>query len=417
MEYKMGLQEKYFNALKYGSKKIEMRLNDEKRKELNIGDTIYFLLEPDRKEKIKTKIVNLIKYKDFNEAVNNIEIEFLASTNDTKEEYLNDLNKYYSKEEQEKNGVLAIEVEMQEKSCGMIVFNKEDKNLKVLLVHHNAGHWGLPKGHVEENEKEEETAIRETLEETGIDTEVINDFRKVITYKPKENSIKDVVFFIGRPKTTEIRPQLEEVSETRFVDINEALKLIGHNDEKELLKSAIDYYQENLIECNFNNNDNLTQEEIDETIIRTKALIVNSKKELLLGYCNKTYQFPGGHLEEGETLSECLIREIKEETGIDIDKKIYIPFFQMKYYTKNYRNSLKNRENIIYYFIIYTDLFYNLENTSFDQGEIDGNYELKYIPIKEVRNVLMNSIKDNQINETITKEMLTVLKYLDGFNE
>lgn len=244
MEYQMGLQEKYFNDIKYGTKKIEMRLNDEKRKLLNIGDTLYFLLEPDRKKKIKSKIVNLIRYNNFEEAINDIQIDYLASIDDSKEDYINDLNKYYSREDQDKYGVLAIEVEMQEKSCGMIVFTEENNDLKVLLVHHNAGHWGLPKGHVEENETEQETAIRETLEETGINAEIINDFRKVITYKPKENSIKDVVFFIGKPKTTDIRPQLEEVSETRFIDINEALELIGHDDERKLLGCAIEYINE-----------------------------------------------------------------------------------------------------------------------------------------------------------------------------
>lgn len=242
MEYKMGLQEKYFSDIKYGTKKIELRLNDEKRKLLNIGDTIYFLLEPDRKKMLKTKIVKLTKYNNFEEAVDDISIEYLASIDDSKENYLNDLNKYYSKEDQDKYGVLAIEVEMQEKSCGMIVFNEEKENLKVLLVHHNKGHWGFPKGHVEENETEEETAIRETLEETGIKAKIVNDFREVITYKPKENSVKDVVFFIGKPITADIRPQLSEVSETRFIDINEALKIIGYIDKQQLLKCAVEYY-------------------------------------------------------------------------------------------------------------------------------------------------------------------------------
>ncbi len=48
----------------------------------------------------------------------------------------------------------------------------------------------------------------------------------------------------------------------------------------------------------FFNDDNLTKEEIDETVIRLKALILNSNDELLLGYSYNTYQFPGGHLEE-----------------------------------------------------------------------------------------------------------------------
>lgn len=246
MEYQMGLQEKYFRNMKYGSKKVEIRLFDEKRKKLNIGDTIYFLLEPNRKKKIKTKVTNLIKYKNFDEAVNNLPISFLSSIDDSKEEYLHDLNQYYSKEGQDKYGVLAIEVEIQEKSCGMIIFKKNQEELKVLLVHHNLGHWGLPKGHVEENETEEETAIRETLEETGIHAKKIGDFRETITYKPKENAIKDVVFFIGKAENDMLVPQLKEVCETGFIEINEALNLISHDDERNLLKSAIHYYQANF---------------------------------------------------------------------------------------------------------------------------------------------------------------------------
>lgn len=410
MYYIMGLQEKYFNAIKYGNKKIEIRLNDEKRRKININDTIYFMLEPDRKKKIETRVVNLIKYKNFNDALDNIPFEHLTLPNDTKEDYLDDLNKYYSIQEQEENGVLAMEIEVKEKSCGMVVFDKRENELKVLLVHHNKGHWGLPKGHIEENETEIETALRETLEETGIKAKIIKNFRDVITYKPRENSIKDVVYFMGEKKNNEVIPQLEEVSEAGFIEINKAIELVDYNNEKNVIENAIKYYRNNLIENNFYNQDNLTKEDIDETVIRTKALIINSKEEILLGYSNKTYQFPGGHLEKGETLSECLIREVKEETGINLDKKIYVPFFLTRYYTKNYHGSLKNRENIIYYYMLHTDNLYNLENTSYDDNEKEGNYTLKYISLKEVENVLISSIKDNPINEIITKEMLDALK-------
>lgn len=60
---------------------------------------------------------------------------------------------------------------IKEKSCGMVVFKEENDNLYILMVKHNAGHWGLPKGHVEENETETETAVREVFEETGIKAE------------------------------------------------------------------------------------------------------------------------------------------------------------------------------------------------------------------------------------------------------
>ena len=109
-------------------------------------------------------------------------------------------------------------------------------------------------------------------------------------------------------------------------------------------------------------------------------------------------------------ISEGLGRDIY---GIELDKKIYVPFFLSRYYSKNYRGSLKNRENIIYYFLINTDVSYDLANTSYDEGEKEGNYELRYIPLDKVEEVLIGSIKDNPINEVIVKEMLDAIKCLE----
>lgn len=133
-----------------------------------------------------------------------------------------------------------------EKSCGNIVFKEENNSIFVLLVHHNLGHWGIPKGHVELDETEEETAIREVFEETGISSYVIPGFREMITYSPKENVLKDVIFFLGKPNDNELTPQLTEVSEAKFIEIDKAVDLITHQDEKELLKKAINYYKENI---------------------------------------------------------------------------------------------------------------------------------------------------------------------------
>ena len=124
-----------------------------------------------------------------------------------------------------------------EKSCGIVVF---DEN-KVLLVFHNLGHYGFPKGHVEKGETEEETAIREVKEETNCDAKIIPGFREVITYSPKPNVMKDVVFFIGEPITKDLKPQEEETSDVFFVKATDALKMITHKDERELLEKAIEY--------------------------------------------------------------------------------------------------------------------------------------------------------------------------------
>lgn len=126
---------------------------------------------------------------------------------------------------------------MQEKSCGVIVFYND----KVLLIKHNLGHIGFPKGHVEGMETEEETAIREVKEETNCDVEIIPGFREIITYSPKRNITKDVIFFIGKPLNKELSPQLAEVQKVDFVNYKEALNLLTYQDEKDLLKKALQY--------------------------------------------------------------------------------------------------------------------------------------------------------------------------------
>lgn len=156
------------------------------------------------------------------------------------------------------------------------------------------------------------------------------------------------------------------------------------------------------------NIDKLSDIDIDEVVIRTKALIINSKNEILLGYSDNTYQFIGGHLEDDETINECIKREVKEETGIDIDSNID-PFYKIVYYTKNYRDTDKNRKNIIYYYYIYTDKEYDMDNTNLDEHEILDHFVLKRISLDKVRGVLLGSVNDKRGNDVIVNEMITVI--------
>ena len=121
---------------------------------------------------------------------------------------------------------------MQEKSCGCIVMN--DKN-EILLVHHNAGHWDLPKGHVEERETEEETAIREVKEETNIDVSINSNYRYTTNYSPKEGVMKEVVYFLAKNINNNQKPQLEEVSEVKWFEIDKAIEKITFHNSKEIL--------------------------------------------------------------------------------------------------------------------------------------------------------------------------------------
>lgn len=128
-----------------------------------------------------------------------------------------------------------------EKSCGIIVFYQKEEPY-ILLIHHNLGHWGIPKGHMEIGETEEETALREVFEETNIKTTIMKPFREKITYSPKPNVIKDVVFFLGEAISTQIKIQQEEIKEARFLSIEDALEKITYEEEKKVVKKAIINY-------------------------------------------------------------------------------------------------------------------------------------------------------------------------------
>ncbi|AXE60774.1 diadenosine tetraphosphate hydrolase [[Mycoplasma] phocae] len=131
-----------------------------------------------------------------------------------------------------------------EKSCGAIIFKKISNELYVLLIQQIGGHWGFPKGHVEENENEHQTAIREVKEETNLDVKIVTNFRAVNTYSPLEGVIKDVIYFIAIPINDEIKKQASEIKLAMWYPIREATKKITFPNDATILKLAVDYFTE-----------------------------------------------------------------------------------------------------------------------------------------------------------------------------
>lgn len=126
-----------------------------------------------------------------------------------------------------------------EKSCGAIVYRKFHGNTELLLIkNQNGGHWSFPKGHVEGDETEEETATREIMEETGISVILDTSFRHVITYAPKKETTKDVVYFLARAVTYDYTPQEEEIAQIKWVEINHATTLLSYDNDRQLVSQA-----------------------------------------------------------------------------------------------------------------------------------------------------------------------------------
>lgn len=122
-----------------------------------------------------------------------------------------------------------------EKSCGCIIID----NGNVLLVKQTAGHWGFPKGHVEANETEIETAIRETKEETNLSVEIVSNARYTMEYVIDEDIHKEVVYFIAKETTNNVIAQESEISDIKWFSFKEALETISFDNAKALLKKVL----------------------------------------------------------------------------------------------------------------------------------------------------------------------------------
>ncbi len=130
-----------------------------------------------------------------------------------------------------------------EKSCGAVVFRKNDSGTQILLIKHlNGGHWAFPKGHIEDGETEEETAIREIMEETGISVTIDTSYRNVVTYSPRRDVIKDVVYFVAETNCEKTVAQESEISQIKWVDMHTAVEHVSYANDKKVLLGAIEHY-------------------------------------------------------------------------------------------------------------------------------------------------------------------------------
>lgn len=126
-----------------------------------------------------------------------------------------------------------------ERSCGAVVISGEEKKKVLLIKNKRSAHWGFPKGHIEKGETQEETAIRETKEETGLDIEIIDGFSCKSEYTIQGRVEKAVIIFLAKAQTTDVTVQEEEIDEYIWADFDSALKMLRFDNDKSILTKAI----------------------------------------------------------------------------------------------------------------------------------------------------------------------------------
>lgn len=134
-----------------------------------------------------------------------------------------------------------------EKSCGCVLYRKQDDFRVLVIKQTRNGNWSFPKGHVENNETEIETAVREVCEEVGLKVSPIEGFRESIRYNPRAGIQKDVVYFVADSKLQAVRLQKEEVSDYRWLRPDKAFKTLTFKNDKDVLKKVLAFLKQNNI--------------------------------------------------------------------------------------------------------------------------------------------------------------------------
>ncbi len=184
MIYRMKLQNEPFNQIKLGTKEMEIRLNDDKRKMFKINDYIEFT-NISTLEIMFVKVTNLYHFESFEKLFNNFDNSILGCGS------YEEMYKYYSREEENKYGILGIEIKVLPK-VNQVIHNEdnltlndanrvtrraklivENNNDEILICHMGVKYF-LIGGHIDNDESDEQCLTREVAEESGITLDFSN---------------------------------------------------------------------------------------------------------------------------------------------------------------------------------------------------------------------------------------------------
>ena len=130
-----------------------------------------------------------------------------------------------------------------EKSCGAVVYTGSREDPRYLIIYSQKGFYGFPKGHVEGDETEEETARREIREETGLtDIKFIDGFRtsvvRPVNHRIEGAPLKEVVYFLAYCENPHWEAQEAEIAAIRLMTYEEAMEIFQFETARKVLREA-----------------------------------------------------------------------------------------------------------------------------------------------------------------------------------
>ena len=137
----------------------------------------------------------------------------------------------------------SIQEVIREATAGGVVYRYKNKKIEILLIQDAKNRWTIPKGHIEEGEKANETAAREVTEETGLKhLDVQNWLGKINFRYRRENSLilmSQQIYLIHATKDTDALVKEDWMKGIQWFEATEALDKIEYEDIGKLILLAL----------------------------------------------------------------------------------------------------------------------------------------------------------------------------------
>ena len=163
------------------------------------------------------------------------------------------------------------------------------------------------------------------------------------------------------------------------------------------------------------NDDNLRDDEIDVVVTKVRAFVISSRLNLMIGKDKDGFHMIEAEVTSKDSLEDHLFKALYKETGIELDgRDKYEPFFEVRYYSRNYFHQGFNRLADTVYYLIFTDKMPNMKKLRLSERQLKEKIPMEYIFRDDFQGVVEEYIagEKNIIKQIKAKEILLAFKKL-----
>ena len=157
------------------------------------------------------------------------------------------------------------------------------------------------------------------------------------------------------------------------------------------------------------NENNLNNDEIENFSTKVRALLLDGERILVANYGN-VMLLPGGSVDDNETVEQAIVRELKEEIGVEYQFSDFEYLATISFYQKDYPNrngSTSNRLIKTHYFV---GPYLGIKKQKLTEKEIKDKFQLNLIPLDDIEEQTINNQNTNPRNKFFQQELLKIIE-------